>query len=54
MEKKQYIMPQASVLVTEAEELLAGTITLNDESGSGSLSNDEVNVPGLSREDEEW
>ena len=54
MEKKQYIMPQASVLVTEAEELLAGTITLNDEGGSGSLSNDEVNVPGLSREDEEW
>ncbi len=54
MEKKQYIMPQASVLVTEAEELLAGTITLNDEGGSGSLSNDEVNVPGLSREEEEW
>lgn len=54
MEKKQYIMPQASVLVTEAEELLAGTITLDDDGGSGSLSNDEVNVPGLSREDEEW
>lgn len=54
MEKKQYIMPQASVLVTEAEELLAGTITLDGEGGSGSLSDDEVNVPGLSREDEEW
>ena len=54
MEKKQYIMPQASVLVTEAEELLAGTITLGDEGGSGSLSDDEVNVSGLSREDEEW
>jgi len=54
MEKKQYIIPRPAVLFPGPEELLAGTITLNDEGGSGSLSNDEVNVPGLSREDEEW
>lgn len=54
MEKKLYIAPQTEVLATEAEELLAGSINLTEEGGSGTLSDEEVDGPGLSRESIGW
>lgn len=50
MEKKLYITPAVEMFATEAGELLAGSINLTDEGGSGSLGEGEVNGPGLSRE----
>jgi hypothetical protein len=50
MEKKMYMTPAVEVLATEAEELLAGSINLGDEGGTGTLGEGEVNGPGLSRE----
>lgn len=45
-----YMTPAVEVLATEAEELLAGSINLGDEGGTGTLGEGEVNGPGLSRE----
>ena len=49
MEKKLYMTPATEVVMTEADELLAGSITLDEDGGTGTLSDEEVDVPGLSR-----
>lgn len=50
MEKKLYMTPAVEVVATEAEELLAGSFELNEEGGTGTVSDEIIDVPGLSRE----
>lgn len=54
MEKKIYMTPDVEVLSTETENLLAGSPLIDLEGGTGTLSDDETDGPGLSREDDEW
>ena len=49
MEKKLYMTPEVEVVATEAEELLAGSFTLDEEGGTGTGSDDIVDIPGMSR-----
>lgn len=47
MEKKAYIIPVVEVVATDAEELLAGSVTLTEEEGSASLFEEVVDLPGM-------
>lgn len=51
MEKKLYMTPAVEVVATEAEELLAGSFELNEEGGTGTVSDEIIDVPGLGRID---
>ena len=49
MEKKLYMTPAVEVVATEAEELLAGSFALDEEGGTGTVSDEIVDVPGMGR-----
>ena len=51
MEKKLYMTPVVEVVATEAEELLAGSFVLDEDGGTGTVSDEIVDVPGMSRLD---
>jgi len=51
MEKKLYMTPVVEVVATEAEELLAGSFDLDENGGTGIVSDEIVDVPGMSRLD---
>ena len=49
MEKKLYMTPAVEVVATEAEELLAGSFALDEDGGTGTVSDEIVDVPGMGR-----
>lgn len=54
MEKKIYETPMTEVIDTEMEELLTGSINLDDEGGDGTLDDTEYGGSGMSRGDDLW
>ncbi|MBQ8486719.1 MAG: hypothetical protein IJ533_10510 [Prevotella sp.] len=50
MEKKLYISPVVELETMVEETLMAGSLNLNGDSGTGTLNNTEVDAEGLNRD----